>query len=77
MVLEIKNYGEPVLHKKGARVETFGEPLRQFADDMLETMEDANGIGLAAQQVGEALQFCVVDVPRELEDEDGAASCDG
>ena len=71
MVLEIKNYGEPVLHKKGARVETFGEPLRQFADDMLETMEDANGIGLAAQQVGEVLQFCVVDVPRELEDEDG------
>ena len=68
MVLEIKNYGEPVLHQKGARVEVFGEPLQQFADDLLETMHEANGIGLAAQQVGEALQFCVVEVPRELED---------
>ena len=68
MVLEIKFYGESILHKKGRSVETFGEPLRQFSMDMLETMHDASGIGLAAQQVGEALQFCVVEAPQELEE---------
>ena len=69
MILEIKFYGESVLHQKGKPVETFGEPLRQFSSDMLETMHEANGIGLAAQQVGEALQFCVVEVTRDLEEE--------
>ena len=78
MLLEIKIYGEGVLHKKGARVEAFEEPLRQFANDMLDTMHEANGIGLAAQQVGEALQFCVVEVPRELEDDEpGTCLYDG
>ena len=69
MILEIKFYGESVLHQKGKPVETFGEPLRQFSSDMLETMREANGIGLAAQQIGEALQFCVVEVTKDLEDE--------
>jgi peptide deformylase len=69
MILEIKFYGESVLHQKGKPVENFGESLRQFSSDMLETMHEANGIGLAAQQVGQALQFCVVEVTRDLEDE--------
>jgi peptide deformylase len=68
MVLEIKFYGESILHKKGRNVETFSEPLHQFSRDMLETMHDASGIGLAAQQVGEGLRFCVVEVTQELEE---------
>ncbi|MBT3470955.1 MAG: peptide deformylase [Opitutae bacterium] len=68
MNLKIKFYGESILHKKGCKVETFSEPLHHFSRDMLETMHDASGIGLAAQQVGEALQFCVVEVPQELEE---------
>lgn len=77
MILEIKFYGESVLHQKGKPVETFGEPLRQFSSDMLETMHEANGIGLAAQQVGEALQFCLVEVTRDLEDEPILCELDG
>ncbi len=77
MILEIKFYGEPVLHQKGKPVTNFGEPLRQFSSEMLDTMHDAHGIGLASQQVGEALQFCVVEVPRELEDEPTKCIFDG
>tara|TARA_Y100000588_G_scaffold31455_1_gene30746 strand:+ start:136 stop:708 length:573 start_codon:yes stop_codon:yes gene_type:complete len=67
MVLEIKFYGDHILRKKGKPVKTFGEPLRQFSRDMLAVMHEAEGIGLAAQQVGEALQFCIVEVTQELE----------
>ena len=77
MLLEIKFYGEPVLHQKGEPVTNFGEPLRQFSSDMLETMYEADGIGLAAQQVGEAVQFCIVEVPRDLEDEPTKCILDG
>ena len=67
MLLEIKIYGEDVLRQKGTRVEAFGEPLRQFYKGILETMHEGDGIGMAAQQVGEALQFCVIEVPQDLE----------
>jgi len=77
MILEIKFYGESVLHQQGKPVETFGEPLRKFSSDMLETMHEANGIGLAAQQVGEAVQFCVVEFTRDLEDEPTHCKLDG
>lgn len=62
MELRITQYGEPVLREKGEKVTEFGPKLKQLADDMVETMHAADGIGLAAQQIGKALQFCVVDV---------------
>ena len=77
MILEIKFYGESVLHEQGKPVEAFGEPLRKFSSDMLETMHEANGIGLAAQQVGEAIQFCVVEVTRDLEIDPTFCKLDG
>lgn len=40
----------------------FDATLRKLADDMVETMHEAEGIGLAAQQIGQAIQFCVVDL---------------
>lgn len=40
----------------------FDEALRKFAEEMIATMNDAGGIGLAAQQVGRAIQLCVVDL---------------
>lgn len=55
-------YGHPVLREKGKLVASVTEEIRQLATDMLETMYDANGVGLAAQQVGKALQLTVVDV---------------
>lgn len=62
MTLRVTHYGEPVLQEKGQAVTRFDEDLRRLANDMFATMVEAEGIGLAAQQVGLALQFCVVDV---------------
>ncbi len=75
MTLEIRKYGDPVLRAKGARV-TVDEKVRKLADDMLETMHAANGVGLAAQQIGQALQLTVVDVAA-VEDRPSTLRIDG
>ena len=62
MVLPILKYGHPALRQKGARVEKITPPIRQLIEDLLATMYDAAGVGLAAQQVGHALQVTVIDV---------------
>jgi peptide deformylase len=66
MVLPIVHFNSPVLRKKGAKVATFDAALAKLAGDMVDTMHDAQGIGLAAQQIGEAIQLCVLDL-RETE----------
>ena len=58
---------DPILRLVSKPVETIDEPLRKFADDMLETMYDAPGIGLAAIQVGEPLRIVVIDLAKEGE----------
>ncbi|MGA8659822.1 MAG: peptide deformylase [Chthoniobacterales bacterium] len=62
MIREIVIYGDPVLRTKGKRIRKANEEIRRLAADMLETLHEANGVGLAAQQVGEALQLTVIDV---------------
>ena len=62
MVLPILKYGHPALRQKGARVEKITPPIKQLIADLLETMYAASGVGLAAQQVGQALQLTVIDV---------------
>ena len=62
MVLEILKYGNPVLRAKGLAVGDSDERARKLADDMIETMRAANGVGLAAQQVGVPIQLTVIDV---------------
>ena len=62
MVLKVVPYGTPVLRQKGLKVESITPEIKNFAQDLLETMKDAHGVGLAAQQVGRALQMAVVDV---------------
>lgn len=64
---------DPVLKTKAAPVETVGESLRQLMDDMLETMYDAPGIGLAAPQIGVSQRVIVMDIARE--DEPKAPLC--
>src|SRR3954451_20564603 len=76
MRLEIKKYGDPILRVKGKRIETVDEPIRALAADMLETMHAANGIGLAAQQVGHALQLTVLDVS-QVEDRPSMLTLNG
>jgi peptide deformylase len=63
MTLSVTQYGESILHQKGKQVSQFPGKLTGLYQDMLEAMYAEEGIGLAAQQVGIALQFCVVDVP--------------
>ena len=62
MVLPIVRYDSEVLHKVGAPVVAFDAALAALERDMVETMHEAAGIGLAAQQIGRALQFFVMDL---------------
>ncbi len=59
---------DPVLRQTSKPIETVDERVKRLADDMLETMYDAPGIGLAAIQVGEPLRMLVIDVAKEGED---------
>jgi peptide deformylase len=67
MKLSIVQYGHPVLRAKGERIDKIDNRIRELAQNMIETMHAANGVGLAAQQIGEALQLTVLDIS-EVED---------
>ncbi len=75
MSLRIVHYNDPILRKKGARVATFDASLQRLSKEMILTMHGAAGIGLAAQQIGLALQVCVIDL-REA-DQDFTWNLDG
>ena len=60
-IRKITEYPEPVLAEVGVPITEFNEELEQLCADMLETMYDAEGVGLAAQQIGLALQLFVMD----------------
>ncbi len=62
MILKIVKYPEPVLQQAGAPVTEFDEELRTFVANLFETMYKAQGIGLAAQQVGVAKRVTVIDL---------------
>jgi peptide deformylase len=62
MILPILEYGDPILRAKGKPIEDIDDRIRELAANMIETMHAANGVGLAAQQVGEALQLTVLDI---------------
>jgi peptide deformylase len=62
MILPILQYGDPILRAKAERIENIDERIRDLAANMIETMHEAHGVGLAAQQIGEALQVTVLDV---------------
>ena len=61
-LLEIVKYGDPVLRKKTEPITEITDDIVQLAEDMLETMYAAPGVGLAGPQVGKSLQICVIDV---------------
>jgi peptide deformylase len=76
MQLPIVNYGAPVLRRKGAKIREVTPEIRELIADMLETMHAASGVGLAAQQVGHALQLTVLDV-RDVKDRPSSLEIDG
>ena len=59
---QIRTEGDPVLNKKCREVTEVTERIRELIDDMLETMYEANGVGLAAPQVGILKRIVVIDV---------------
>lgn len=72
MVLKVCKYGEKVLREKATPVAVVTDEQRALANDMIETMHRAKGVGLAAQQVGRTERICVIDIPEgcdEAEDE--------
>src|SRR5213080_4881074 len=76
MILLILQYGDPILRTKGKRIEEIDDRIRELAANMLETMHAAHGVGLAAQQIGEALQLTVLDVSA-VEDRPSMLKLDG
>ncbi len=61
-ILPIRVYPDPVLRERCEEVSTFDDTLRKLAQDMVETMHAAPGVGLAAPQVGITKRLAVVDV---------------
>ena len=62
MIREIVHYDAPVLRAKGKPVGPITPAIRALVDDLLDTMREARGVGLAAQQISQTVQLAVVDV---------------
>lgn len=69
MKLPLRYYGDPVLRQKAEPIAEITDEIVKLANDMIETMNEANGIGLAAPQVGHLLRLFVSIV--DFEDEEG------
>lgn len=70
MILPIVGYGDPVLRKKSTDIPQEYPNLKQIIADMFETMYNANGVGLAAPQVGLSVRLFVIDTSPFSDDED-------
>src|SRR3954471_24629248 len=64
-IMPIVRVPEPVLRQKTKKIKKIDASLQKLIDDMIETMHDAPGVGLAANQVGVSLRVCVIHVPGE------------
>lgn len=60
MKLPLAYYGDPILRKKGARIEEINDEIRQLVADMIDTMYESNGIGIAAPQVHRSLALFII-----------------
>lgn len=67
-VREIRTIGDPVLRQEARKVKKFDKRLHQLIDDMVETMRQAPGVGLAAPQIGVSERVIVVELPEDEED---------
>ncbi len=67
MILPIVQYGDPILRKRCKAVEELNDEIVTLAENMIETMHDAHGVGLAGPQVGVDLRLAVVDVSHDPE----------
>jgi peptide deformylase len=78
VIYKIRYYGDPVLRKRAKPVTVFDEKLEQLAQDMLETMYDANGVGLAAPQIGLSVRlFVALELAEQEAEEETGAEVEG
>ena len=68
-LLEIETLNNPILRQKARPVARFDDDLDRLIDDMIETMRDANGVGLAGPQVNQRLRLAVIETLPERDDE--------
>ena len=61
--------GEPILRQKARKIRTFGPSLEALIKDMMDSMHAANGLGLAAPQIGVPLRVIVIEMPPETDEE--------
>lgn len=73
MAMKVYKYGEKILREKATPVVLVDDALRRLADEMLATMRAANGVGLAAEQVGRRERMCVIDIPEGCDEPDDEA----
>ena len=66
-VLNLRTLPDPVLRQKARRVTKIDDALQKLIDDMIDTMRDASGVGLAANQVGVLQRIVVIEIPEEEE----------
>jgi peptide deformylase len=68
-LLKIETLNNPILRQKARPVARFDDDLDRLIDDMIETMRDANGVGLAGPQVNQRLRLAVIETLPERDDE--------
>ncbi len=72
MIRPLCYFGHPVLREAARPVESFDDALKSLARDMVDTMHDESGIGLAGPQIGQSLRIFVMSIPADMdEDEEG------
>ena len=68
-VLKLRYYGDPILRRETHNIVDFDSDLERFIQDMIETMHEYGGVGLAAPQVGDVRSLIVIDVSEEEDEE--------
>ena len=61
MIYPIRAYGDPVLRAKCEEIKDFGDDFQKLVEDMFETMDESDGVGLAAPQIGKNIRLFVID----------------
>ncbi len=69
MILPIRAYGDPVLRKECKEIDADYPGLTELIDNMMETMDESNGVGLAAPQIGRDIRLFVIDSSHMYDDE--------
>lgn len=75
MILEIKQIGNPVLRKQAKEINKIDDDIKKLSQDMLETMNNASGVGIAGPQVGKSLQIAIADI-KDFNGDDSKLSID-